>query len=128
MSNEHTEALVTPEVKPPKAWYARLSLTGALTIIIGVAVIIVAVAYALYWNDSDRKYDIARGGNTSENQALDVDDSEVDRISPVSASDTQQKLEYLQKEIDALKGIGDFDPEDVSDQNLQLISPSEPSL
>jgi hypothetical protein len=116
---------ITTENQP---WYLRFNLVGALAIIIFMALIIVAVGYGLYWNSKDRKYDIARGGDLSENKALTIEDSESDRTSPVDPPATKQKLEYLQKEINALNSIGSFNPEDLSDQNLQLISPNQPSL
>lgn len=108
--------------------FLQLNLAGALSIVIIAATLIVVVAYSLYWNDSDRKYDIARGGKTSENQVLNLDESSVDRTSPVDSNDAKQKLEYLQQELEALRGLADFNPEDLSDQNLRLVAPSEPSL
>ena len=110
------------------AWYLKINLITALLIIILAALLIVALAYSLYWRSSDRKYDLARGGTQPENTALTIEDPESDRTSRVDSTATKQKLEYLEKEVKALSNIGNFNPEDLSDENLQLITPSQPSF
>ena len=107
---------------------SRYSLAGLLVIVIVTACAVVAIGYILYWNNPNRKYDLARGGESSENQVLNIEQTVDDRTSPVDAPDIKQKIEYLQKEITALKSIGDFNPNDVSNQNLQLVTPYQPSL
>ena len=109
--------------------WKRTTLPAALIIIIILAATIVAVAYLLYWNSEDRKYDLARGGEQTKNQALNVEDSEAaDRTSPVDVPATKKKIEYLQSEIRALGSLGNFESGDVSDQNLQLVEPEPTSF
>lgn len=110
-----------------KGLLPKLNLTGALFIAIGVACCIVLVAYLMYWNNSNRKYDIARGGEKA-NQVLSVEDEEADTTSAVTATATKQKIDYLEKELKALNGLGKFSPEDLSDQNIQLMPAEQPSL
>ncbi len=109
--------------------WRRTTLPAALMIVILLAGAIVVVAYALYWNSEDRKYDLARGGEEIKNQALSVEDPDAaDRTSPVDAPATKQKIEYLQSEIRALGSLGKFESGDLSDQNLQLTEPDPASF
>lgn len=118
-----------PEAKKSilnRVWPSRLSLMGALTLAIGAACLIVGLAYSLYWNDPNRKYDLARPG-AQDNLSLRIEDDEADTTSPVTAASTKQKIEYLNKELNALNGISRFGPEDLSDQNIQLAPAEQPS-
>ncbi len=105
----------------------NLSLFGALTVAIFVACCIVAVGYYMYLQDPNKKYDLARPGE-KDNQSLRVEDDEADTTSPATAAAAKQKIEYLNKEINALSGISKFEPEDLSDQNIQLVPADQPSL
>lgn len=102
-------------------------LPVALVIAIIASMTIVVVAYIMYLNDSNQKYDIARPGTSEENQALQVIDEDTDTTSPVDAPAVQRKLDFLSKEVNALNGFNQFNVEDLSDQNLQIL-PGEPSL
>ncbi len=105
----------------------KINLGMALAIAITMAGVIVAVAYSIYWNNPNRKYDIARGGDT-DNQALSVEDEEADTTSPADAPATKQKIDYLNKEINALGSLNKFSPDDLSDQNIQLAPSDQPSM
>lgn len=109
-------------------WHTRISLTGALFIAITAAGLIVAAGYLMYWNNPNRKYDLARPGNQEDNKALSVEDDEADTTSPVDEKAAKQKLDYLKKEIKALEGLGQFNPDDLSDENIQLSPAEQPSL
>lgn len=105
----------------------QLKLVPAIMIAITLAAVIVTIAYLMYWNDPNRKYDLARGGDAV-NQALSVEDSEADTTSAVSAQATKQKIEYLDKELRALTSINAFHPDDLNGQNIQLLPAEQPSL
>lgn len=105
----------------------RVSLFGALAIAIGAACGIVAIAYMLYWNDPNRKYDLARPGE-QDNQSLKIEDDEADTTSPVTEKAVDNKIEYLEKEIKALNEVSTFHPEDLSDQRIQIAPSDQPSL
>lgn len=107
--------------------HVRLNLFGALAIAIGAAAVIVGIAYTMYWNDSNRKYDIARGGDTA-NQALTVIDSEADTTSPVNIYAVRQKIEYINNELKALNSLNKFNVDDLSDQSIQLAPSEQPSF
>lgn len=104
----------------------RLSLLGALFLAVGAACVIVAVAYVMYLNNPNRKYDLARPGQ-KDDQSLRVDD-EADTTSPVGPASAQQKIEYLEKEVKALNSVSKFEAEDLSDSNIQLTPSEQPSL
>lgn len=121
------------EEAPTKKTFGKLrmpsiSLVGALAIAIVVALVIVAGAYYLYWVNPNRKYDIARAGSRDNNQILTIEDDEADTTSAVDPPAVKRKSEYLSKEINALSTMSDFNADDVSDQNLQLAQPEQPSL
>lgn len=122
MSEDQKTPEAQPKVSKPKL---RINLAGAIAIAIVAACCIVAVAYTMYWNDSNRKYDIARGGE-KENKALTIEDQEADTTSPVTPSAVKKKLDYLTKELNALNSLNKFNAEDLSDQSIQLL-PSEES-
>jgi len=123
------ESEQVPTNEPRQAIWQRITLPAALMIVIVLSGLIVSVAYAIYWNSEDRKYDLARGGDETKNQALNVEDTDAtDRTSPVDAPAAQKKLEYLQSEIRALGGLGKFESSDLSDQNLQLTEPDPASF
>lgn len=107
---------------------AKVTLPIALGILIFLAAVIVLAGFSIYWNDSNRKYDIARGNKESKNQALSVEDGTTDRTSPVDARAVTNKLDFLEKEVKALNNMSSFDPADISNENLQLITPDQPSL
>lgn len=105
----------------------NLGLFGALSVAIGAACLIVGIAYYLYFINPNRKYDLARPGE-KDNQLVRVEDDEADTTSAATAAAAQQKIEYLNREVNALNGISKFDPDDLSDQNIQLVPTEQPSL
>jgi hypothetical protein len=105
--------------------FSQMGLTGALLIAVAAACFIVALAYYMYLQNPNRKYDLARPGS-SDDQSLRVND-EADTTGPVSADSAQKKIEYLEKEIDALGGVNAFELDDLSDQNIQLTPGEESS-
>ena len=107
---------------------SSINLAGALMIAISAALVIVAIAYYLYWINPNRKYDIARAGSRDNNQILTIEDDEADTTSAVDPPAVKRKSEYLSKEINALGTMSNFDANDVNDQNLQLTQPEQPSL
>lgn len=107
---------------------AGMSLSAMLIVVISAACCIVLIGYLLYENDSNRKYDIARPGQHDDNQVLTVEDEEADTTGPVTPSVAKQKIENFDKEVNGLGGINSFDPNDLSDQNIQLTPPEQPSL
>ena len=107
---------------------AKVTLPIALVILVFLALVIVSAGFSLYWNDSNRKYDIARGNEDSKNQALSVEDGTTDRTSPVDEAAIKQKLDFLEKENKALSGMGNFEPGDVNNENLQIVTPEQPSF
>lgn len=109
-------------------WYERLSLLQALIVALIGALLIVVLAFLMYWNHPNRKYDLARPGAKEDNNALDVSDEQADTTSPVDETAAKQKLEYLNDELKALEGLGQFNPEDLSDENIQLAPTQQPSL
>lgn len=114
--------------KQKRIWYQpNFNLATALTIIIGLACMIVAVGYLLYWNNSDHKYDIIRPGDKDENQVLSVEDSANDKTSPVDAAAVKKKMDNLTKETKALSGFSRFEPSDLSDQSLQIVPTEKPA-
>jgi hypothetical protein len=106
---------------------SKINLSVALAIAISAALVIVAIAHYLYLSDPNRKYDLARPGQ-KDNLSLHVEDDEADTTSPATASSASQKTEYLTKEINALGSVSKFDPDDLSDQNIQLTPAEQPSL
>ena len=126
---ESPESTQLPESANRLPIWQRTTLPVALMIVILLASAIVAVAYSIYWNSADRKYDLARGGEETKNQALSVEDADAaDRTSPVDAPAVKQKMEFLQSEISALSSLGKFESSDLSDQNLQLVEPDPASF
>lgn len=113
---------------PKERWYEKLSLLQALLVALTGAVIIVTIAFMMYWTNSNRKYDLARPGEKEDNSALEVTDEEADTTSPVDAAAAKQKLDYLNNELKALEGLGQFSPEDLNDENIQLEPTQQPSL
>ncbi len=112
-----------------RRWQPRdIGLFGALGIAITAACFIVGIAYFLYWKSPNRKYDIERGGSASRNQALTIEDDAADTTSPVDAPSTKRKLQYLEEELKALGSLNKFNPEDLTDQALQLAPPEQPSF
>jgi hypothetical protein len=107
--------------------FQKLNLGGALAVAIFMASCIVAVAYYMYLQNPNKKYDLARPGE-KDNQSLRVEDDEADTTSPATAAAAKQKVEYLNKEINALSGISKFESEDLTDQNIQLVPADQPSL
>ena len=108
--------------------FRSINLVGALSIVIALACVIVGIAYALYYNDTNRKYDIVRGGEKNDNQALNVEDEEANTTSPVDAPAAKRKIEYLEREINGINSISKFEAEDLSDQSIQLAPADQPSL
>ena len=106
----------------------HVNLVSAMILLILIACALVTVSTMMYLRDPNRKYDIARSGESIDNQALDIQDNSDDASSPVTASVLQQKTDYLQKEINALSGMGDFDEDDLNDQNLHLNPLEQPAL
>lgn len=94
----------------------RISLEVALSIIITVACLIVAVGYLTYLQNPNRKYDLARPGE-KDTQNLRVPDDYEDS-GPVDAESVEKKIDYLKEEIRALEGVNAFNPEDLSDTNI----------
>lgn len=107
--------------------FAKLNLAGALGLAVGAACVLVAIGYLAYWNDPNRKYDLARPGE-KDNLLLKVEDEEADTTSPVTAEAAKQKIDYLKKEIKALQGVSSFEVDELSDQNIQLVPGEQPSL
>lgn len=105
----------------------KLTLPVALIIVILLASLIVGLGYWLYLNSDNQKYDLERPGQKQNNQALNIEDQEADTTSPVDASVAKRKIEYLQKEIGALKSMTDFPANDLSDQDIQLTPSEQPS-
>lgn len=126
MTENNTSEAQKPDVLA-KLGLANLNLFSALLIAIAAALCIVAVAYYMYLENPNKKYDIARPGE-KDNQSLRVEDDEADTTSPATAAATKQKIEYLTKELNALNGISKFEPEDLTDQNIQLTPADQPSL
>lgn len=123
-----SEHLPQTDQEVRRFWPPQLNLVSALAIAIAAASMIVGVAYVLYWNSPNRKYDIERGGSAHRNQALSIADDEADTSSPVDAPATKRKIQYLEEELKALNGLSRFDANDLSDQALQLAPPDQPSL
>lgn len=105
----------------------KLTLPVALIIVLLLASLIVGLGYWLYLNSDNQKYDLERPGQKQNNQALNIEDQEADTTSPVDASVAKRKIEYLQKEIGALKSMTDFPANDLSDQDIQLTPSEQPS-
>lgn len=107
----------------------QFGLTTALTVIVLTAALITLVAYGLYWNNSNRKYDISRPGSGEKSRVLDINDpDEADLNSAVDDNSVKNKQDFLKKELEALDSIGGFSSEALSDQNIRLISPEQPGL
>lgn len=104
----------------------QINLFSALMIAIVAALGIVAVAYLMYYENPNRKYDLARGGEEA-NQALGVEDDEADTTSKVTPDAVKLKIDYLDKELQALTSINGFNPGDLNDQNIQLLPADQPS-
>lgn len=107
---------------------SKMNLPTMLGLVIFVACLIVAAGYLFYERDSNRKYDIARPGQNEDNQVLNVEDEGADTTSLVTPSAAKQKLRNFEKELEALNGLSSFEPDDLSDQSLQLVPPDQPSL
>ncbi|MFO0971101.1 MAG: hypothetical protein U0520_01985 [Candidatus Saccharimonadales bacterium] len=123
--SEQTDS-VDQEVR--RFWPPQLNLVSALAIAIAAAGVIVGVAYTLYWNSPNRKYDIERGGSAHRNQALSVEDDDADTTSPVDAPAAKRKIQYLEEELRALNGLSKFSADDLNNQAIQLAPPEQPSL
>lgn len=121
-----SDEAVTQEAHTHKGLH--FGLVTALCIAIIVACIIVMIGYLLYLKNPNHKYDIERGGSNEQNQALSVEDDEADTTSPVDAQAAKRKIEYLEKEVNALSTMNRFDASDLSDQTLQLVPADQPSL
>jgi hypothetical protein len=105
----------------------QITLPVAVCIVLIMASVIVATGYALYLRSDNQKYDLARPGQKQDNKALDIEDTDADTTSPVDAPVTKRKIEYLDKEIGALKSMTDFNQADLSDQDIQLSPAEQPS-
>lgn len=107
---------------------ASISLAGMLVLSVGVALCMVAIAYAMYYNSPQRKYDIARPGDKDINKVLNIEDNTQDDITkPVGISDARQRLDLLNKELEALNGFNSFGQDGVDDQALGLQPHEQPS-
>jgi len=106
---------------------SKFNLFTGLTLVIVVALLIVGLGYSLYWNDENRKYDIARAGD-QENEALGVVDPAADTTGPVDKNAIKQKIKFLDKEIKALESLNEFNPTDLSNESIQLVQSERPEL
>lgn len=106
----------------------NISLIGMLIATIIVALSLVVVAYYLYHISPQRKFDLARPGDPNKNAVVDVEDIQADTKSPVSTVDAKNKLDSLSRELKALSGFGNFDPNDINDQNVGLQQSDQPTL
>lgn len=107
--------------------FERFDLTIVLTVVVFIALILVGVAYWLYYRSPQRKYDIARPGDKDVNKVLTIEDDTEDTSKPVELSDAKQKLTTLDKELKALSGFNTFGPEGLSDQSLGLQPNDQPA-
>lgn len=109
-------------------WLDRLSLLHALALVIAAAALLVLVGYLQYWSSQNRKYDIARPGQTSESKALDVTQTESNLAIPVTIDDVDSQLQFLAEERAILEGMNKLKAANLSDQDLRLVPSQQPSL
>lgn len=102
----------------------RVTLPMALIVAITAALCIVLVAYWLYWNNDNRKYDIARAGQQTTTRITDDESTAVDVTSAVSIEDIKKKLNFLEKEVAAMDTVDGFEVEDLQDETIQLTAPT----
>lgn len=115
-------------IKGARTWWPpRLKLSEMLVVTIIASFLIVGLGYTLYERNPNRKYDIARPGQHDDNKVLNVEDENADTTNSVTAESAKQKLDYLRKELKGLNNIGGFSTDDLSDQNIQLTPPDQPS-
>lgn len=106
------------------SWLAdHITLPIAVAIAVLAALFIVALAYWLYWEDDNRKYDIARAGQQTTNRITEDEVAAVDVTSPVSREEIEKKKTFLQEEVIALDKIDGFEPEDLNDTTIQFVAP-----
>lgn len=108
--------------------HLNFSLFTALIISVIASLSIVAVGYFIYSKDVNRKYDIARPGHPSTSPALGVEDQTgSNEKDPIDQKAINRKLDFLKKESKILDGLGNFEPEVLSDQNIGLVEPTNPA-
>lgn len=107
--------------------FERFDLTIILVFTVLIALIIVAISYWMYYNNPQRKYDIARPGDNEINKVLTIEDDTEDTSKPVDLTDAKQKLETLGEELKALGGFNSYGPDGLSDQSLGLQPNDQPA-
>ncbi len=106
----------------------NISLISMLMATIIVALILVSIAYFLYYISPERKFDLARPGNPNKNAVVDIEDIQSDSTSQVTVVDAKNKLDSFSKELKALSGYNSFDPAEINDQNIGLQPNDQPEL
>lgn len=118
---------MSKKIDKKQTLFERFDLTIILMLIVLVALIMVGIAYWLYYQSPQRKYDIARPGDSDVNKVLTIEDDTEDITKPVDLSDAKQKLKTLDKELKALEGFNTFGPDGLSDQTLGLMPNDQPA-
>lgn len=109
-------------------WLNNLTLPRALALVIAAAGVLVLIGFLQYWNSENRKYDIARPGQATENKALDVTVTEEDIATPVDPAAVDDKLQFLEDEKAVLDSLNKLEVDNLSDQNLRLTPSQRPSM
>ncbi len=103
----------------------RIGLPAALFIIILISLVMVTAAYSMYLRSPQKKYDLARPGNSLRNKVLSAEDNSSDKTTPIDAQITKAKIEALNAQLKVMAGFDSFGQEDVNDQSLGLQSAAE---
>ncbi len=98
----------------------NLGLLGALIIIVLISLILVAAAYIMYLKSPQKKYDLARPGNSLRNKVLSAEDNSSDKTTPIDAQITKAKIEALSTQLKVMAGFDSFSQYEVNDQSLGL--------
>ena len=98
----------------------QLGLFGALIIIVSISLIMVTAAYFMYLKSSQKKYDLARPGNSLHNKVLSAEDNSSDKTTPVDAQITKAKIKAINTQLKVMAGFDSFGQDEINDQSLSL--------
>jgi hypothetical protein len=99
---------------------SHVSLLGALIIIVLVSLTLVTAAYIMYLESPQKKYDLARPGNSLRNKVLSAEDSSSDKTTPIDPQTTKVKIDALNVQLRVMAGFDSFGQDEINDQSLGL--------
>lgn len=99
---------------------SKINLKVGVVLIIFISLLLVALSFWLYTSSDRYKYDIARP-DVERDVSVSVDESALDKNSPVDADSVEKLQKLLTTQEENLKGLNDFSGRALSDETLQNI-------